>query len=99
MNIYGYSCLKLLSNRPEAALKQKNPSHTCDKFKKGIREVFLSFQGGFSKCKEYIGKLLIHIREIFQFCKKLYVLEEILRLISGSLPDDQGGITCMPCSN
>ena len=23
--------------------------HTCDKFKKGIREVFFSFQGGFSK--------------------------------------------------
>ena len=22
--------------------------HTCDKFKKGIREVFFSFQGGFS---------------------------------------------------
>ena len=23
--------------------------HTCDKFKKGISEVFFSFQGGFSK--------------------------------------------------
>ena len=27
--------------------------------------------------------------------KKWYVLEEILGLISGSLPDDQGGFTCM----
>ena len=25
MNIYAYSCLKLLSNRPDAALKQHNP--------------------------------------------------------------------------
>ena len=23
--------------------------HTCDKFQKGIREIFLSFQGGLSK--------------------------------------------------
>ena len=38
--------------------------HTCDKFKKGIREVFFPFQGGFQKCIEYIGKLLIHFREI-----------------------------------
>ena len=32
--------------------------------------------------------------------KKWYVLEEFLqflRLISWSLPDDQGGITCMQC--
>ena len=29
------------------------------------------------------------------FVKKLYVLEEILGLISGCLPDDQGGFTCM----
>ena len=27
--------------------------------------------------------------------KKWYVSEEILGLISGSLPDDQGGFTCM----
>ena len=37
----------------------------CDKLKKGIKEVFFSFQGGFQKCIEYIGKLLIHFREIF----------------------------------
>ena len=61
--------------------------HTCDKFK-GIREIFFSFQGGFEKCIE-IGKLLIHFREISLLCKKLY----IFWLISGSLPDDQGGFT------
>ena len=33
------------------------------------------------------------MREIF--CKKWYVLENILGLISGSLPEDEGGSTCM----
>ena len=32
-----------------------------------------------------------------KFCKKkCSVLEEILGLLLGSLPDDQGGFTCMP---
>ena len=74
-------------------------SHTCDKFKKGfrpIREVFFSLQGGFSKMYiEYKGKLLIQIREISKFCKKLLVLEEFFGLISGNLPDYQVGFTCM----
>ena len=68
-------------------------AHTCAKFKNGIREVFFYFRVVFQKCIEY--KLLIHIREISLFCKKLYVLEEILGLNSGSIPDDQGGFTCM----
>ena len=38
-------------------------SNTCDKFEKGIREVFIS-EFFFQKCIEYIGKLLIHFREI-----------------------------------
>ena len=29
------------------------------------------------------------------FGKKRYILEEILGLISGSLPEDHGGFTCM----
>ena len=37
--------------------------HTYDKFKKGIRVVFFSFQV-FQKGIDYIGKLLIHFREI-----------------------------------
>ena len=35
-------------------------------------------------------------REISKFCKKSSVLEEILGLLSGSLPGDLGGFTCMP---
>ena len=31
--------------------------HTCDKFKKGIREVFFSFQGGFSKLYRMYRKI------------------------------------------
>ena len=46
----------------------------------------------------YIGNFLIHFREILNFClKNRYILEEfrsILWLISWSLPDDEGGITC-----
>ena len=32
--------------------------HTCDKFEKGIREIFLSFQGGFSKMYRIYKKIL-----------------------------------------
>ena len=32
--------------------------HTCEKFQKDIREIFLSFQEGLSKCTEYAGKVL-----------------------------------------
>ena len=39
MNIYAYSCLELLSNRPEAALKQQNP---CSN-----HEIHVAFEHGF----------------------------------------------------
>ena len=32
--------------------------HTCDKLQKGIREIFLSFQGGFSKMYRIYRKIL-----------------------------------------
>ena len=32
--------------------------HTCDKFTKGIREVFFSFQGGFSKMYRIYKKIV-----------------------------------------
>ena len=32
--------------------------HTCDKFEKGIREVFFSFQGGFSKMYRTYRKIV-----------------------------------------
>ena len=41
--------------------------HTCDEFESGFREIFLSFQGGFEKCIEYIRKFLVHFREILKF--------------------------------
>ena len=41
--------------------------HTCDKLQKGIKEIFLSYQGGFQKCIEYIGKFLIQMWEILKF--------------------------------
>ena len=39
MNIYSYSCLKLLSNRQEATLKQNNP---CSN-----QEIHVAFEHGF----------------------------------------------------
>ena len=39
------------------------------------------------------GKSFLHFREISYFYKMLHVVEE--GLISGSLPDNQGGFTCM----
>ena len=32
--------------------------HTCDKLQRGIREIFLSFQGGFSKNYRIFRKIL-----------------------------------------
>ena len=32
--------------------------HKCDKFQKGIREIFLSFQGGLSKMYRIYKKIL-----------------------------------------
>ena len=33
-------------------------THTCDKLQKGIREIFLSFKGGFSKMYRIYRKIL-----------------------------------------
>ena len=66
--------------------------HTCDKFKKGTREAFFSFQVGFSKIIEYIGKLSIQVREISKFCKKVVCFRRNLRVY---FRDDQGGFTYM----
>ena len=73
--------------------------HTCDEFKREIREIFLPFQGDFLKMYRIYRKIPDSFQGDFEFLlKKWYVLEEflqILRLISWSLPDDEGGITCM----
>ena len=56
---------------------------------------FLHFREIFEKCIEYIGKFLVHFREILNFCEKVVHFRQILPFISWSLPDDEGGITCM----
>ena len=43
------------------------PDHTCDKLRKGIREICLSFQGGFTKMYRIYRKFLIQMREILKF--------------------------------
>ena len=73
--------------------------HTCDDFKRGIREIFLPFQGDLSKMYRMYREIPASFQGDFEFLlKKGYFLEEfspILQLISWSLPDDEGGITCM----
>ena len=39
-------------------ISRVNVMHTCDKLQKGIREIFLSFQGGFSKMYRIYRKIL-----------------------------------------
>ena len=60
---------------------------------------FFHFREIFEKCIEYNRKIPDSFQGDFKlFLKKWYILEEmlsILRLISWSLPDDEGGITCM----
>ena len=41
--------------------------HTCEKFQRGIREVFRSFPGGFLKKKYRIYKNILHFKEISKF--------------------------------
>ena len=55
----------------------------------------LHFREIFEKCIEYVGKFLVHFREILNFCEKVVHFRRILPLISWSLPDDEGGVTCM----
>ena len=70
---------------------------TCDKFKKGIREVLFSFQGVFSKMYRIYRKIVNLISGRFpDFVKKnASFRRNLTRLISVSLPDDQGVFTCM----
>ena len=64
-------------------------------FKRTSGRFSFHFREVYQKCIEYIGKFLIQMRKIWNFAKKWYVLEEILGLIVGSLPEDQGRFTCM----
>ena len=68
-------------------------------FERRIREIFLQFQGDFYKMYRTYSKIPDSFQGDFDFLlKKRYILEDfllILWLISWSLPDDEGGITCM----
>ena len=44
--------------------------HTCDKLQKGIREIFLPFQGGFSKMYRIYRKILNSDEEDFEILVK-----------------------------
>ena len=70
-----------------------------DELKRGIREIFLPFQGYFSKMYRIYREIPDSFEEDIEFLfKKWYFLHEfspILRLISWCLPDDEGGITCI----
>ena len=44
--------------------------HTCDKLQKGISEIFLSFQGGFSKMYRIYRKILNSDERDFEFLVK-----------------------------
>ena len=45
--------------------------HTCDKLKKGIREVFFSFQGGFSKIYRIYRKIVNSFQGDFLILSKV----------------------------
>ena len=64
--------------------------HTCDKFQKGIREIFLSFQGGLSKKHTIYRKNLNSDEGDFEIAVKSIMFE---KQFSGSLPEDQGEFT------
>ena len=50
-----------------------------DESERGIREIF-------EKCIEYIGKILIHFREVLNFCLKSGTFEENFYQFYGSFP-------------
>ena len=78
-----------------ALLKINLPIIHVMSFKEESGRFCFHFREVFEKCIDYIGKFLIHFREILNFCYKVVHLEENFHLISWSLPDDEGGITCM----
>ena len=47
------------SGHSKKLVKHRTLTHSCDKFQRGIREVFLSFPGGFSKMYR-IYKNILH---------------------------------------
>ena len=64
-------------------------------FKEASGRVFFHFLEVFEKCIEYIRIFFIHFGEISKFWEEVICFRSIIWLISWSLQDDQGGITCM----
>ena len=48
-----------------------SPGHTCDKLKKGNREIFFSFQGGFSKMYRIYRKIVYSFQGYFLILSKV----------------------------
>ena len=53
-----------------SAILTTGQHHTCDKFQKGIREIFLSFQGGLLKMFRIYRKILNSDQGDFQILVK-----------------------------
>ena len=64
-------------------------------FKEASGRFFFHFLEVFKKCIECKRIFFIHFLEISKFWLKVIYFRRILWLISWSLQDDQGGITCM----
>ena len=48
--------------------KVKNLNHTCDEFESEMREIFLPFQGDFSKMYRIYKKIPDSFQGDFEFC-------------------------------
>ena len=57
--------------KQELFLCKNLTTHTCDKLKKGIREVFFSFQGGFSKMYRIYRKIVNSFQGDFLILSKV----------------------------
>ena len=57
-------------NMSATYLQRVEMIHTCDKFEKGIGEIFLSFQGGLSKMYRIYRKILNSDEGDFQILMK-----------------------------
>ena len=68
--------------------------HTCDKFKKGIREDFFLFQGGFSKMYRIYRKIVNSFQGNFLILLNIVCFGRNFRA-HFSLHEDQKGFMCM----
>ena len=69
--------------------------HKCDTFQKGIREIFLSFQGGLSKMYRLYRKILNSDAGGFEVLVKsgMFLKKKFYGTFQGASPEGQGGFT------